>query len=832
LAAFRDAKEGAVRSHIARAARRRTPGLTSTPSKAAGPRMGGLIAASHENPPGGTRAAGALAARPQARENRMPDPIIVVANRLPLTLRRTGGRWTADASSGGLVAALGPVVRRAGGLWVGWPGDPPDEDLEGRAALLEAWERDRGLAAVELPEKIGHAFYDGFANDTLWPLLHGFPSRVVFDPATFLAYRDANRRFADAVLERARPDDLIWVHDYQLMLVPALLRAARPRLRIAYFLHVPFPSPEQFRILPQRDELLVGLLGADVIGFQTHEHMGAFRRTVQQVLGIESRIDAIEVGGRSIALQARPVGIVAAEWDRLVDGRRGVGRRVAELRRQHAGRKLVLAVDRLDDTKGIPERLRTFRHLLTVRPEWRRAVTLLQVAVPSRERVPRYAALRREVNELVGEINGAYGTADWSPVVYLRRSVSRPELAAMYAAADVGWVGSLRDGMNLVAKEFVACQREQPGVLLLSEFAGAASEMGEAVRINPYDTPGTAAALARALEMPDAERAERHAALAARVRRNDAVSWALRSVTDLERATADRALPSSSAGQPPVAALLRAFAASRERLCALDYDGTLVPLAPRPTDAAPTAAVLEIIERLSRRAGTHVAIVSGRSRADLDRWFGSIPSLWLAAEHGALVREPDVGEWHALRHGAASDWMPDVRSVLDHYLARVPGSMVEAKEHALAWHFRLVEPEFGEWIANEVAATLSERLAGTELVVLRGSKVIEVRYAWANKGELIGYLQSRLGDPGFKLAAGDDATDEDMFARMSPEAFTVHVGGGATAARYRVAEPSAVLALLAALAGTRHAGSSPEGVPPTSEPNQRRKAAPVMEAAG
>ncbi len=731
----------------------------------------------------------------------MPDPLIVVANRLPLTLRRTGGRWTAEASSGGLVAALKPVVERAGGLWIGWPGDAAGDDPAGRTSLLETWERERGFAAVELPEKVGRAFYDGFANDTMWPLLHGFPSRVVFDPATFLAYQDANRRFADAVIDRATGEELVWVHDYQLMLVPSLLRAARPGLRIGFFLHVPFPSPEQFRVLPQREELLAGLLGSDVIGFQTHEHLGAFRRTVQQVLGIDSRIDAVEVGGRSVALHARPVGIVADEWDGLVDERPSVRQRVEELRRQHAGRKLVLAVDRLDDTKGIPERLRTFRHLLATHPAWRRSATLIQIAVPSRERVPRYAALRREVNELVGEINGAYGTPDWNPVVYLRRSVSRPELAALYCAANVGWVGSLRDGMNLVAKEYVACQRDEPGVLLLSEFAGAASEMGEAVRINPYDTPGTAAALSRALEMPLAERVERLTALAARVRRNDAVSWARTSVADLDQATRERALPSARVGEPPVADLLAAFERAPERFCALDYDGTLVPLAPRPADAAPTPAVLEVLERLAGRPDTHVAIVSGRSRADLERWFGHAANLWLAAEHGALVREPGAAAWQALRQGAASDWMPDVRAVLDHYVARVPGSMVEAKDHAMAWHYRQVEPEFGEWIANEVATTLGERLAGTELVVLRGSKVIEVRYAWANKGELIGYLKSRLAAPAFELAAGDDTTDEEMFSRMSPDAFTIRVGAGTTTARYRVAAPPAILALIAALAG-------------------------------
>ncbi len=743
----------------------------------------------------------------------VPERLVVVSNRLPLTLRLTAGRWVAEMSSGGLVAALDPVVGQGSGLWIGWPGAAATADRAGRAALLAAWERDRGLVAVELPEQVSHAFYDGFANDTLWPLLHGFPSRVAFDHATFLAYRDANQRFADAVVARARPDDLIWIQDYQLMLAPAMIRRERPQLRIGFFLHVPFPSPELFRVLPQREELLEGLLGADMIGFQTYEHLGAFRRALMQVLGIESRMDAVDPGGRAVALHARPIGIVADEWDRLTDGDPAVGRRIRELRQRHAGHRLVLAVDRLDYTKGIPERLRAFRHLLTERPEWRGAVTLVQVAVPSRERVPRYAALRREVNELVGEINGRHGTADWTPVIYLRRSVPRTELAALYGAANVAWIGSLRDGMNLVAKEFVACQRDDPGVLLLSEFAGAASEMGEAIRINPYDAPGTADALARALEMPESERAERLVALADRVRRNDAASWARRSVEDLVAATRERSTVIAKVGEPPVAELLRAFGAAPRHLCALDYDGTLVPLVGRPSESWPSSDLLDILDRLSRQPETNLVIVSGRSRHDLGQRFGALDRIWLAAEHGALIREPGDTRWRALRQGVERDWMPGVRAILDHYLARVPGSSVEIKEHALAWHFRQVEPEFGEWIANEVAATLAERLGGTELAVLRGSKVIEVRYAWANKGELVSHLRSLIGLTAFELAAGDDTTDEDMFARLPPESWTIRVGPGPTTARHRVSGPSAMVALLAALAevGTRGQDAEAEG---------------------
>lgn len=735
----------------------------------------------------------------------MSDRLLVVSNRLPLTTRRAGTEWHADLSSGGLVAALTPVMERAKGLWIGWPGDAPSGDTAGRDALLRSWEKQHRFVSVDLPPKITRAFYEGYSNNTIWPLLHGFPTLVNFDRETWHAYRDANERFAAAVLERTKPGDLVWIHDYQLMLVPSLLRAARPDIRIGFFLHVPFPPAEVFRILPQREEVLNGLLGSDLIGFQTHEHLGAFRRTLLQVLGTESRMDRVEVDGRVVSLEAHPIGIVTDEWERLVTSDKSVGKRVADLRARHAGRKLVLAVDRLDYTKGIPERLRAFRQFLITRHEWRGRVTMIQVAVPSRERIPRYVELRREVSELVGELNGELGTATWNPVIYLRRSISRSELAALYAAADIAWIASLRDGMNLVAKEFVACQQERAGVLLLSEFAGAAGEMGEAIRVNPYDEQGSAEALERALMMPEDERHERQRALLARVRRSNAITWAEGFVAELKAAAADRNIASGPVGEPKLVALRRAFRSAKRRVCYLDYDGTLVPLAARPADAVPSHAVSEIVGSLAKKRGTTVVIVSGRPAVDLERWFGHLPSVWLAAEHGALLREPGSTEWQSLRPGAGTDWKDRVRPVLEHFAARAPGSTVEEKDYALAWHYRLVEPEFGTWLSNELGVTLDQQLAGTELAVLRGSKVIEIRYAWANKGEVVSHVRS-IGDaPEFELAIGDDRTDEDMFDRLPPEAWTIHVGTGQTRARYAVPGPAAALSLIAALAGASSA---------------------------
>ncbi len=723
--------------------------------------------------------------------------LLVVSNRLPLTAKRVSGRWRGERSSGGLVAAMAPLMERSDGLWLGWPGDTLPGEPEGRKRLMKEWEQEHGYVAVEIPPKVSRSFYEGYANDTLWPLLHGFPTRVVFAPESWIAYRDANERFADTVISKMRDGDLVWVHDYQLMLVPQLVRERSPEARIGFFLHIPFPSSEAFHILPEREEVLLGLLGADSIAFQTHGHLHNFRRSLLQVLGLESSMDRVQVEGRIVHLAALPIGIQTDEWEALIGEDRKVARRRAELNERHRGRKLIISVDRLDYTKGIPERLRTFRRLLRSAPAWRGKATLVQIAVPSRERVPAYAELRREVSELVGEVNGDFGTPEWQPVVYLRRSVNKQELAALYSAADVAWVGPLRDGMNLVAKEYVACQHQGDGILVLSEFAGAAQELGEALRINPYDEVGTAETIVRALEMGAAERAERMAALHERVQRNNAVRWAERFTDGLREATAPNGLTMRrERPAPDLTALQQAFDDASRRLILLDYDGTLVDIQPRPQDAAPTPALIRLLEDLSRLPDTTTAIVSGRSKADIDGWFGDIKGLGLAVEHGALIREPDARHWELLRAGMDLSWKDRVRPVLEQFAASAPGSLIEDKDYALAWHYRLVDAEFGAWLANELVTTLENLLSGTELGVIHGNRVVEVRYAWANKGEVAALMASRFKRKSFVLALGDDRTDEDLFRRLPRSAWTIRVGDGSTTARFRVPGPSEAKGLL------------------------------------
>ena len=738
----------------------------------------------------------------------MASRLIVVSNRLPLTLRKGNGGWVTEASSGGLATAMNPLLRGSSGIWIGWAGDSSETDSKERRALLEGWARTERCFAVELPAAVAKGSYEGYANQTLWPILHSFPSQLRFDATGWEAYSQANRIFCEAVTEHYQPGDLVWVHDYHLMLLPQMLRVELPDAAIGFFLHIPFPSGEIFPILPRREELLQGLLGADLLVFQTHGHLQQFRSALLRVLGIESRVTEVAMGGRSVRLEALPIGIAPREYINLLEEDEATAQHYHEWVARYQGRRVLLAVDRLDYTKGVPERLRAYAKLLRSSPELREKVVLIQIAVPTREGIDTYQDLRTTVNQLVGEINGKLGTPDWTPLVYINRAVERKELVALYKLADVCWVGSLRDGMNLVAKEYVACKGDGNGVLLLSEFAGAAAEMGEALLINPFDEDRTADAVRRALALDEQEKRERMRALHARVLRNDVFRWGDRFMKTLTEAVAARGRyldtqPKRLKGFQIQEAYLRA----RRRLLILDYDGTLVPFADSPHRAIPPPVLLQLLEALAQDPANMLVVMSGRRAQDLDRWFGAIEGMWLVAEHGAVLRPSRSSSWEPLRAQVSTDWKTTVTPILEHFVDRTPGSFIEEKEYALVWHYRRAEPEFGEWLANELVSMLEAMLAETELRALRGHKIVEVRPVWANKGAVFERLVAAQPNPDFLFAVGDDRTDEDLFERIGGDGvWTLHVGSGATRAAYVTPDFESVRGLLRAFT---EAGTSP-----------------------
>lgn len=381
--------------------------------------------------------------------------------------------------------------------------------------------------------------------------------------------------------------------------------------------------------------------------------------------------------------------------------------------------------------------------------------------------------------------------------MYVRRSLPQSEIAALYAAADVALVTPLRDGLNVVAKEYVACKSTGDGVLVLSEFAGASAEMGEALLVNPYDEEEMSATIQRALTLGDQERRERMLALYRRVHKNNVFSWGKRFIENLTTAVDARC--ERAVGEPfplPAADLVQSFAEAKSRLLMLDYDGTLAPYTVLPGQAAPSAELLGVLKRLAGLDQTLIAVVSGRSRTDLERWFGSLRNIWLAAEHGAVWRAPGCVTWEQSHHTTSEQWKSRVYPVLDHFVDRTPGSFIEEKEFSLVWHYRMADAEFGEWLANELVANLNHMLADSPVRAVKGQKTVEAKLFWADKGQVFSRLLSHLPEPELVLAAGDDVTDEDLFAKLPPEAWTIHVGPPPSRARYYVPGPDEFLEVL------------------------------------
>lgn len=715
--------------------------------------------------------------------------LVLVSNRLPVSIRLAHGRVEVVPSAGGLATGLRGPHEKTGGLWIGWPGDVAAADPELRRTV-EARLAELRVVPVHLSPGDARRFYEGYSNGVLWPLFHSMLDRVPLHTRDWDAYVHANERFADVVAEHANEGDSIWVHDYQLMLLPSMLRRRLPGARIGFFLHVPFPSSEVFRTLPSREKLLEGLLGADLIGFHTFAYLRHFATSLLRILGIEPGVDRVEHDGRYVRLGVFPMGIDGDAFARLADDPEIVAE-AAAIRRSAPGTSILLGVDRLDYTKGLLRRMLVVERLLERQPSLRGRVRLMQLAVPSREKVDEYRGFREQLERLVGRINGAYSTVTGAPIHYMYRSVSQRQLVAMYRAADAMVVTPLRDGMNLVCKEFVASRADGDGVLVLSELAGAASELGEAILVNPYDIDGTAAALAQAIAMPEAERRRRMAALRARVMSRSVHDWAKGFLAAL---ASEPAVPSIERRPEPAEALGECIGRARDLALLLDYDGTLVPLVLRPEMATPDPALLELLGALAALPRCAVHVASGRSREELTQWLGALP-LGLHAEHGVWSRSPRGGRWIA-NVEVNGRWKELVRPVLEEYAARTPGAIVEDKSACIAWHYRAADAQLGTLQAKELRLHLVEALAQQPLEILTGDKVLEVRPHGASKGLASRSVRKSVPADALLVAIGDDRTDEDMFAALPSDAITIHVGRKPARASHRLGAPSDVRSLL------------------------------------
>ncbi len=733
---------------------------------------------------------------PQGAGNAETSKLCIISNRLPITIRhREAGEFTIERSSGGLATSLANTHDTYDSVWIGWPGSQvADPDAQHRVAqLLRQAHRS---VPIFLKDCDIERFYHGFSNGALWPLFHYFETFFNYDEEAWESYVHVNRRFCDAVLREVDSDTLIWVHDYHLFLLPGMLREHLPEARIGFFLHIPFPSSEMFRVLPCREALLRGLLGADVIGFQTFGYLQNFLWSVYRVLGLDAETGYLPYGGRQVKFGVHPIGIKPEQFLHAVHLDAETAEELSRLDSSIGSRKLLLGMDRMDYSKGIPARLRAYKRFLDSHEEWHERVTLIQVAVPSREQVMAYQNLKRQVDELVGEINGVYGTTTWTPVQYVHRNLPFPQICALLRRADVALVTPLRDGMNLVAKEYAACQEHQPGALIIGEFAGVSAELGEAFFVNPYDIEGMAERIHEVLSMPEDVLAERMATLHNRVCAHTVDRWANKFLSALKGVQfTPRTRPLTSGDRQR---LLGAAAHVERRVLLLDYDGTLAPLEPLQHRATPSPALLTLLQALQQDARNVVAVVSSRDRFTLQRWLGACGCI-LAAEHGAWFNTD--GTWE-LSHELSDDWKATIRPLLERVVDQTPGSLLEEKDYSLVWHYRMTDPEFGLWQARELCSQLQGMLAGSELQVQSGNKVVEVKWSKIHKGVAASQIIERAQPADFILALGDDHTDEDMFAAIPADQWTVKVGMGISSARFSLPNSADVQQLLQELAGT------------------------------
>jgi len=709
--------------------------------------------------------------------------LVVVANRLPLEpvyadiekdTRIEGWRL----APGGLVSALDPVLRNRPALWIGSGESVPDEDL---GAMH--------LASVSIPPEIAHDYYEGFSNSAIWPLYHDAVVTPEFHRHHFEAYRKANEIFAAKVAELADEGATVWVHDYQLQLLPRMLRERRPDLTIGFFLHIPFPPAELFAQLPWRRQVLQGILGSDLVGFQTRRDATNFLNAGERILGVASEGHGLRVGDRRVRVDAFPIGIDAISFSELA-AQPEVQARAKELR---AGlgdpETLILGVDRLDYTKGIDIRLKAFAELLESERLDPTKTVFVQVAVPSRENVNEYQQIRDEIELLVGRFNGALASFGSTPIHYQRRVLERSELVALYLAADIMLVTPLRDGMNLVCKEYIATRNDDSGALILSEFAGAAAQLRDAWLVNPHDTAGVEQAIADAVQASPHDEQVRMQRMRESVFEADATAWAQEFLRTLHMGHVDQTRRRDDASNIPI----RELATAPHLLVCCDYDGTLAPIVDDPSQARPLDEAVAALRALSLLPSTTVSVISGRALRDLAA-LSRLPSeIHLVGSHG----------WEVDQGLVLDEQQRELLNLVIHecerLIAEVPGAHLETKPGSVAVHVRRCDAPVGKALIEDVVRGPGQ-FPG--VLIRHGKAVIELSVVHTQKADAVNMLRHRVGATTI-VFIGDDITDETVFTTLTGPDVGIKVGEGETAAPWRVDSPNDVAQLLFDLAGQR-----------------------------
>ena len=716
---------------------------------------------------------------------------IIVSNRLPLQIKLNDNNLEIKPSVGGLATGMKSVHAEGDSLWIGWSG-LPDESLNPSLAKdVNNAIKKENCAAVNLTQKDVDNFYFGFSNKTLWPLFHYFLEYTTFEKENWESYIEVNQKFADVVINNIEDGDTVWIHDYQLLLLPELIKKEKPNTSIGFFLHIPFPSFEIFRTFPWREELLKGMLGADLLGFHTYDYERHFLSSVKRILRLDTHFNEISYHDRIIKVDSFPMGIDYNKFhEAALEHVNHSSKEKSELQQrlddhlQSASEtKLILSIDRLDYTKGIPNRIRAFEYFLEKYPEYKEKVRFIMLAVPSRSDVPQYQLLKKETDELVGRINGKFATVSWTPIWYFYRSMPFDNLIDLYTSSAVAMITPVRDGMNLVAKEYIATRVNKDGVLILSEMAGAAKEMNEALLINPNNFEQTADTIKKALEMPIEEQIRRNTILQNRLERYSVDKWAQEFMKSLHSTKKLSNVYVSKKMTPIIEdSILDSYKNAKNKLVLLDYDGTLAGFQNNPEDASPDDELYKLLDELNIHEGTDMVIISGRDKETFTKWFGN-KDYSMIVEHGIWLKRQKK-DWEALEI-VKKDWMEKIRPILETFVDRTPGTFIEEKNYSLAWHYRAADPELAQIRTVEINTVLTSLIANDNLTILEGNKVIEIKNSNVNKGRASTRLLTD-NNYDFIFAIGDDWTDEYMFEELPDTAHTVKVGYKKTSAKYYI----------------------------------------------
>lgn len=715
----------------------------------------------------------------------MPKTIIV-SNRLPVNVTKENGNLLLKNSIGGLATGLGSIYKEANNLWIGWPGLHINQGIE-RIHVTEKL-KDENMHPVFLTQKEIKNYYEGFSNETLWPIFHYFSQYSVYKKIYWESYVKVNQKFCEEVINFIEPGDTLWIHDYQLLLLPEMVRNKLPELSIGFFLHIPFPSYEMFRLLPWRRELLNGMLGSDLVGFHTYDDMRHFLSSVSRLAGYGYSTGQVNMPDRKVMVDSFPMGIDYKKYAEAAASPETIERE-KRYRTSLGDQQLVLSIDRLDYSKGLPQRLMAFERFLHEYPEFKEKVSLVMVVVPSRDRVSRYQELKEEVDLLVGRINGQFGRINWTPIHYFYRSLPLEALSGFYRMAHVALVTPMRDGMNLVCKEFIASKLNKKGVLILSEMCGASKELSEAILINPNDINAMVQALYKALTMPEEEQIAHIEVMQKSLQRYNIHHWVNMFMERLgEIKTNQKSLATKYLDQKTIDIVRMKIEKAGKRLFFLDYDGTLIPFSDTPEKAIPDPELLKLLKDLTANEKNQVVIISGRDRKSLVSWLGHL-NLDFIGEHGVWLKERG-SDWRTITR-LSGKWKSEIRSVLELYVDRTPGSFIEEKDYSLVWHHRKVETGLGELRTRELSSHLNYLSSNMNLQVLEGDMVVEIKSAQVNKGRAAHqWIEDFPSD--YIIAIGDDWTDEDTFRAMPEDALTVKVGSTSSAAKYNLISPQEV----------------------------------------